>query len=173
MASVLIGRVEHKERVEAARASVEAERLRFLVCSGSFGVLLFFTTERTEESGRSRNLSALVPPRRRMRPIQQIFAHAFGKWKSGKVEKWKRSVTHFSTVPLFRPREAHWPRLGLNAYCGKSVARGDAPHGNQVQHACPGILPCRGVEVVESARSCEALQSTNLNLGVVFDCFAD
>jgi hypothetical protein len=36
-----------------------------------------FTTERTEENGRRRNCQPNTnPPRRRMRPIQRIFAHA-------------------------------------------------------------------------------------------------
>ena len=90
--------------------------------------------EGAEENGRRRNCQPLDPPRRRMRPIQRIFAHAV-------------SSSFQMRVRFRRAKILNRPRLGLNAFCGKSVTGGDAPQENQVQrgHAGRVTLPqtCR------------------------------
>ena len=72
-----------------------------------------------------RNCQPIDPPRRRMRPIQRIFAHAV-------------SSSFQMRVRFRRAKILNRPRLGLNAFCGKSVTGGDAPQENQVQRSHAG-----------------------------------
>ena len=63
------------------------------------------TTEGAEIYGRSRR--AIQPETKPSKPQNHAADYtrfsplALGKWKSGKVEEWKSSATHFSTIQLF------------------------------------------------------------------------
>ena len=64
-----------------------------------------FTTEDAEIYGRSRRSSPpeIKPskPQNHAADYTRFSPLALGKWKSGKVEEWKSSATHFSTIQLF------------------------------------------------------------------------
>ena len=63
------------------------------------------TTEDAEIYGRSRRSSPpeIKPskPQNHAADYTRFSPLALGKWKSGKVEEWKSSATHFSTIQLF------------------------------------------------------------------------